>query len=459
MESDSEETQEVEAETLPLRSGRDALPTAPPTWAQKLLARETIAERATARAASAVGRVLLGRYRLVRLLAAGGMADVFEAEHLALGQAVAVKIVAAALALHPEVEARFRREARAAARIRSEHVATVLDVGEDPELGLFLVQELLRGEDLASLLLRRGRLPAHLACGIAHQAAMALEKAHAVGVIHRDLKPGNVFLTAGDDGALQVKLVDFGIAKVLEESETHPITSAGTVIGTPQYMSPEQARGEADVDGRSDVYSLGAVLYEALSARAPYAGEGPPEELLLRVVREPVVPLETLQPDVPPEVTGLVGQLMARDRVERPASASEARARLAAIYPDLGRPRLALVPSIALGAPPARPSVAERLPPLRPLPSERPVELGPRSLAPPRGDRRLFGAAYAILGLLLAVNVGLVVLNARRATDAAAATAATPAPAEVSAARPDAGTDASPAAPASEPATEETLDR
>ncbi len=288
----------------------------------------------------AVGRMLAGRYRLQGILGEGGMAIVYEGEHVAIGKRVAVKLVQSLFANDDEIVSRFEREARSASAVESEHIVHVFDVGADPELGLFLVMELLKGEDLGHVLARRKRLDPIFACGIALQAALGLEKAHSGGIVHRDLKPANVFLVERDDGTTLVKLVDFGIAKVLREAHDarfsrKGITRRGTAIGTPQYMSPEQAQGLETVDHRTDVYSLGAVLFEAIAGQ-PYMEERATyEQTILQLISTPAPRLSTVMPDIPPALDDLVAGMLEHDLDKRVPDMRAVRERLSAIYPEL----------------------------------------------------------------------------------------------------------------------------
>src|SRR5262245_50414533 len=201
------------------------------------------------------------------------MGAVVEGEHTGTGRRVAIKLVTREI-LHDQKQlVRFQLEARSASSIDSEHIVQVLDWGIDEATGLpFMVMELLVGEDLQQLLQRLGPLPAELALRITAQACRGLAKAHAAGVVHRDIKPGNIFLAQRDD-SITVKLLDFGIAKITSEAfhraEEGGLTRTGSMIGSPHYMSPEQAQGLKTIDGRSDIWSLGVVLYKALAGRTP----------------------------------------------------------------------------------------------------------------------------------------------------------------------------------------------
>jgi serine/threonine-protein kinase len=298
-------------------------------------------------APDALGRMLADRYRILSVLGEGGMAIVYEGEHVAIGKRVAIKLVQSFLAKDGEVVQRFQHEARSTSAVESEHIVHVFDAGADPELGLFLVMELLKGEDLARLLLREGKLEPMFACGIVDQAALALERAHAAGVVHRDLKPANMFLVERDDGSTLVKLVDFGIAKIVRDAHDarfarKGITRRGTAIGTPQYMSPEQAQALDSVDHRTDVYSLGAVLFEVIAGQ-PHLPERPTyEQTILQLVSTPAPRLSRFCPDVPPALDDLVAEMLEHDVTRRVPSMRTVRERIEAIYPQLRGSRIKL---------------------------------------------------------------------------------------------------------------------
>jgi serine/threonine-protein kinase len=256
-----------------------------------------------------VGSTVAGKYRVSRLLGAGGMGAVYEAEHVELGKRVAIKVIRPTFAASEEISERFRREARAASLVESDGIVQVFDVGQDAAAGLYMVMELLQGEDLSVRLAREPRLPAPLAVGIAIQAARALAKAHAAGVIHRDLKPANLFLVEAEDGSLRVKVLDFGISKLTrdqpEASGNGALTRTGAVLGTAQYMSPEQAQG-LPVDARTDVWSLGAVLFEALAGRSAFRDMDTYEQTIIQIVTTSPSPLRVVAPWVDPGVAAVV---------------------------------------------------------------------------------------------------------------------------------------------------------
>ncbi|MEO6574329.1 MAG: serine/threonine-protein kinase, partial [Polyangiaceae bacterium] len=216
------------------------------------------------------GLMVTSTVRLERPLGEGGMGSVWVAEHLALKTTVVVKFMSKELAANADAVERFSREAAAAAQVKSPHVVHTLDYGVTAENVPYIVMELLDGHDLAEQLRQTPVLPPTEVAGIVSQAAKALARAHAVGIVHRDIKPDNIFLCDADGGDVFVKLLDFGIAKSTQALGTG--TRTGSIIGTPSYMSPEQITG-AKIDHRTDVWSLGAVAFEAMTGRRPYDGD------------------------------------------------------------------------------------------------------------------------------------------------------------------------------------------
>ena len=285
------------------------------------------------------GKVVKGRYRIKRLLGEGGMGGVFEGEHIEIGRRVAIKLVSSVHARDPHVAARIKQEARSTGAIESEHIVQVFDAGEDEELGLFLVMELLKGEDLAAMLARETRLSPVVAITLVAQAAQGLARAHAARIVHRDLKPANIFISPRDDGSLLVKLVDFGIAKLLRDAsdkEAGGLTRLGMVIGTPQYMSPEQAQGLTTVDHRTDIYSLGAVLFEIVAGVPPIQQMPTYEQTILQIMMKQAPRLRSIVPDAPQGLDDLCADMMASDPAARPQEMSLVRDRLVRLLADLG---------------------------------------------------------------------------------------------------------------------------
>ena len=265
-------------------------------------------------------RILAERYRLDEVIGRGGMSTVYRATDLSLDRTVAVKV-----ALDPLVEqspiylARFTREAQSAAALNNPAVVTVYDAGADGPTR-FIVMEYIRGKSLAEIMSGHKPLEPHEAARIAEQVAGALSAAHAAGIVHRDIKPGNIML-AGDGS---VKVLDFGIARALEGQA---LTQTATVLGTSAYMSPEQALGQP-VDARSDIYSLGCVLYEMLTGEPPFIADVA-AAVLHQHVRVAPKPARERNPDIPPALDALVMQMIAKSPDDRPQTAAEVRDRLA----------------------------------------------------------------------------------------------------------------------------------
>jgi serine/threonine protein kinase len=264
------------------------------------------------------GDLLAGKYRVEKVLGFGGMGVVVSAFRGDLEQRVAVKFLGQAAAERPDAAERFRREARAAAKIRSEHVARVLDVGTLDNGLPYMVMEYLEGNDIADELRRLERLPILEAVEFILQAIEALAEAHAAGVVHRDLKPGNLFLARRADGSRRVKVLDFGISKALSGSsvEELSLTKTAALIGSPLYMAPEQMRSAKDVDTRADIWSLGAMLYEMLTGQPPYTGESIPQ-LCAALLHDEPIPLRQHRPEIPEGLEQAVLRCLAKNRDDR----------------------------------------------------------------------------------------------------------------------------------------------
>jgi serine/threonine protein kinase len=289
-----------------------------------------------------VGQVIDGKYKLLRLLGDGGMGSVYEAEHLGLGVRVAMKVLHAELSRKAGLNERFVQEARVSAQIKSAHVVHVTDVDRTPEGVAYLVMELLQGEPLSNVMRREKKLSVGTAAEYTNQILQALEAAHALGVIHRDLKPDNVFLTF-QGGKPVLKLIDFGIAKLKRDGQgaTKNLTVAGMLMGTPEYMAPEQAYSADKVDVRADLYAVGCMMYEMLCGHTPASGEDP-RVVVLKVERGEVPPLVQEAPGVPAPIAGFVHRAMAPRPELRFATATEMRVELEAII--AGKPRTAQIP-------------------------------------------------------------------------------------------------------------------
>ncbi len=271
------------------------------------------------------GHVIDGKYRLVRLIGTGGMGSVYEGENLLIRRRVAIKILHAASTGNVEAIRRFEREAQAAGEIGNDHILEVLDLGSLASGDRYMVMEYLDGETLAARIERHGRLTPGQIAPIARQFLTALASAHAAGIIHRDLKPENIFILRAKAGRVDfVKLIDFGISKFSRpfgEGE-HRMTRADAVLGTPCYMSPEQARGARETDVRSDIYSCGVILYESVTGRLPFEGESFNDLMFKIALSDAPSPL-TFVPSLDPDFAWLINHAIARDPEGRFASAQE----------------------------------------------------------------------------------------------------------------------------------------
>jgi serine/threonine protein kinase len=273
-------------------------------------------------------------FQIGRVLGTGGMGTVVEATHMPSGRKIALKFLHDDLLDHPTIPQRFAREVELATMLTTAHVARTFGLERTPQGTPFMIMELLDGRDLNGLIRSEGRLSPARASRLISQACEALEEAHARGIVHRDLKPENLFVTVSADGSDWVKVLDFGISKVMDGAtpaaapKMPKLTRVGTTVGTPEYMAPEQLRGAGDLDGSADVYSLGCVLYEALTGRRPFTA--PRYEDLVRLIcNTDPTPLQQVRSDLPPAFCEVVMRAMARDRKARIQTARALREALA----------------------------------------------------------------------------------------------------------------------------------
>lgn len=282
-----------------------------------------------------VGDVLAGKYQVERLLGAGGMGVVVAARHLLLGERVAIKLLLPQALAREDIVARFLREGQAAARIRSEHVTRVFDVGRLERGEPYLVMEYLEGTDLNAALSASGRLPIGVACEYLLQACEALAEAHALGIVHRDLKPSNLFLSQRADGSPLLKIIDFGISKMVLSAEPSAaggeVTQSSMMVGSPLYMAPEQMVSSKGVDARADIWSMGVILHQVLAGSTPFSGANV-MEIYDQILRGPP-PLRALRGDVPERLEWAVQRCLSKNPSDRFGNIAELAFELAAFAP------------------------------------------------------------------------------------------------------------------------------
>jgi serine/threonine protein kinase len=266
------------------------------------------------------GAILAGKYRVARVLGRGGMGVVVEARHLALDERVALKFLLPEFASHPEASGRFLREARAAAKIKSEHVARVSDTGTLEHGEPYMVMEYLEGKDLSQVLETTGPMALEDAVDCLIQGCEAIGEAHSYGIVHRDIKPANLFLTKRPDGQPLVKVLDFGISKMQDAVES--LTRTTAAMGSALYMSPEQMQQTRSVDHRTDVYALGVALFELLGGKQPYYADTLPQ-LCAEILTGQPTPLRQLRPELPDHFAAALAKAYARDRADRYQSVAE----------------------------------------------------------------------------------------------------------------------------------------
>ncbi|HSD48925.1 MAG TPA: protein kinase, partial [Actinomycetota bacterium] len=320
--------------------------------------------------------VLAGRYRVERELGRGGMAKVYEGTDTVLGRQVAIKLLAPQFAEDESFVQRFRREAQAAARLSNPNVVSVFDTGTDGGVH-FIVMEYVEGRTLEDYLAGGGRIMPDRAIEIAEDVCGALSAAHAQGVIHRDIKPGNIMLTPTG----QVKVADFGIARMTTTAET--VAQTASILGTASYLSPEQAQGQP-VDGRSDIYSLGCVLYEMVAGRPPFLGDSPVAVASKHVLEQPTLPSK-LNRDVTPDLDAVILRALAKNSANRYQSAEEFRADL-----DRVRRGMPVETTPLLAPPPAATQVMT------------PAGSGTQVMPPPEPERSRWWIPVVVIGLILA---------------------------------------------------------
>ncbi len=396
------------------------------------------------------GEFIAGKYRVERVLGTGGMGTVLAVRHLGLDEPRAIKLMLPRGLELPQARERFFREARAAAKLRSDHAVKVHDVAVSPEGFPYIEMEMLEGADLSQLLKRMGAVPIAQAVKWIADACEPLGEAHALGIVHRDLKPGNLFLALKPGGGDSIKVLDFGIAKTLQMVETDPsLTGTNASFGSPLYMSPEQMRGARFAEPRSDLWALGVVLYELVTGRRPFQAESA-TALALVVTSDDPAPPTTLRPDLPPAVEAVIMRCLSKRPEGRYASAAELAVALrGALSPAGAEPRAAQpsfadmrapLPSLPSATPSSPGGLSQALlspaasPPMvvAPYPTGSPSQPTVATLSTTVGGRRSNGNALliggAIAAVMLSTTVGILLWRAGSSSTATATAAAPAAP-------------------------------
>jgi serine/threonine-protein kinase len=361
------------------------------------------------------GDLLAGKYRIEKILGAGGMGVVVAAHHIQLDEKVAIKFLLPEALGSPEAVARFAREARAAVKIKSEHVARVIDVGTLDTGAPYMVMEYLDGADLAARLRQRGPLSVDDAVTFSLQTCEALADAHALGIIHRDLKPANLFVTRRTDGTDCIKVLDFGISKLTSPavgSSNMAMTRTSALMGSPIYMSPEQMASARNVDVRSDIWALGVTLYELLAGVPPFAGETI-TELCTKVLTAPTPKVRDRRPEVPEALELVIDRCLEKDPGKRFPNVAALAIALAELGPRRSRQSAERISRVLAAA--GLSSSALQLPPSTDPSPQTPAQTAPSTLASwgqtktRTTKHRTLVAGLAVVGVLAAASVVVVV--------------------------------------------------
>ncbi|HMR05740.1 MAG TPA: serine/threonine-protein kinase [Polyangiaceae bacterium] len=382
------------------------------------------------------GDILAGKFRVEKLLGSGGMGMVVAAHHLQLDEPVAIKFLLPEAMTNSDAVGRFAREARAATKIKSEHVVRIIDVSNFDSGEPYIVMEYLKGQDLSQILAARGPLPPAEVADYVLQACEALAEAHVLGIVHRDLKPANLFVTTRMDGTPMVKVLDFGISKVTTGPDL-ALTKTSALMGSPLYMSPEQMASARSVELRSDIWSLGVILYELISGQPPFNAQSI-TELCAKILTQNSEPLRVRRPELSDQVDAVVARCLQKSPADRFANVAELAVALAEVAPKHARSSVKRISGVisAAGqstASTALPPSSDEVPPreeVEPLPAATAVSWSETGRAVSRRSVLPWAAAGAVM---VAVGVVAIVIAFRSAIfsaspDAAPADSAMPEP-------------------------------
>ncbi len=363
-----------------------------------------------------IGQVIAGKFKLIRLLGAGGMGAVFEAEDVLLKRRVALKLMKPEVARNKSMAERFIREGRAANAIEHKNIVRVFDLAMDDEQGsLFIVQELLHGESLAERLDRESKIPVGEAVALLDSVLEALQFAHAKGIVHRDIKPDNVFLHRGPDGELIPKIIDFGISKVTaEQQEGLAKTQTGTALGTPYYMSPEQIRGDSDIDHRADLWSAGVMAFEMMTGQRPFVGDNY-NMLIINIITSPAPNATAVDRSIPSAISQVIARSLKMDRKDRYDSARALREALDDAVLETGERSSEVIALKPATLRPSAPSATSKVDPSI-IAADSLVAMTVEPPSPARAEKPRSAAIYAVGALVvgLAIAGGAVGLRSNQ---------------------------------------------
>jgi serine/threonine-protein kinase len=369
-----------------------------------------------------VGQVVAGKYRIDSIIGEGGMGYVVVAHHLQLDTKVAIKLLKAELASNAEAVERFAREARAAVRISSPHVARVFDVGQLENGSPYMVMEFLEGGDLSNMIQKRGPLPVQEAVDYVLQACEAIAEAHAAGIVHRDLKPANLFCARRPDGSVTIKVLDFGISKLTGGAGQGALNATKTtaIMGSPFYMSPEQMESTRGVDIRTDIWGLGIILYELVTGRTPFEGNTMPE-VCLRIATHQPAPLRSLRADAPAALELAILRCLEKDRDKRYGNVARLAVALRDFASSRGKQSVdTIMRTMEASGQPAVSAAPAGLPtePAPPPDGVRTIEpLGQTQIPMQGGKGKTLAIALGVAGLVV---VGIIALRFAQSSSATA---------------------------------------